>query len=173
MSPRTKFYPALTSTLSAPKRQAQPLSERGGGGDARLSGLGPEGVVFSMTAQDFQRDARKLLGYSAQAPELEGLRDLFKGARLAYLYRVNTGGKAAENNFAAAKYPGTAGNKITVVVTQNEATTEAAPVYDVETLFDGVKVDEQKGSNPRRSLRGTITWSGRRTGHWPFPQARP
>ena len=80
---------------------------------------GPEGVVFSMTAQDFQRDARKLLGYSAQAPELKGLRDLFKGARLAYLYRVNTGGKAAENNFAAAKYPGTAGNKITVVVTQN------------------------------------------------------
>ena len=157
---QNKILPGAYINFVSAQKAGAALSERGVVAMPVSLDWGPEGVVFSMTAQDFQRDARKLLGYSAQAPELKGLRDLFKGARLAYLYRVNTGGKAAENNFAAAKYPGTAGNKITVVVTQNEATTEAAPVYDVETLFDGVKVDEQKGVKSAAELAGNdyVVW---------------
>ena len=121
------------------------FSERGVTALPVILDWGPEGTVMEVTAREFQTDARRLFGYSYTAPELKGLRDLFQNARLCYLYRVNSGGKAAENDFAAAKYPGTVGNKLTVVITANEGTTAETPLYDVEILFDGAKVDEQKG----------------------------
>lgn len=142
---QNKTLPGSYINFVSAARAAASLSERGVAALPAALDWGPEGTVLEVTAQDFQTDTRKLFGYRPTAPELKGLRDLFQNARLCYLYRVDTGGKAAENDFAKAKYPGTAGNKITVVVTANEAATAETPLYDVETLFDGAKVDEQKG----------------------------
>lgn len=157
---QNKTLPGSYINFVSAARASAALSERGVVAMPVALDWGAEGTVFEVTAQEFQLNTRKLFGYNYTAPELKGLRDLFQNARLAYLYRVNTGGKAAENEMAMAKYPGTAGNKITVVVTANEGTTAETPLYDVETLFEGGKVDEQKGVKDTAGLAENdfVTW---------------
>lgn len=157
---QNKILPGSHINFVSASRANAALSERGIVALPAALDWGPEGEIMAVTAQEFQTETGRLLGYGYTAPELKGLRDLFQGARLCYLYRVNSGGAAAENDFAAAKYPGTAGNKITVVVTANEASTAEAPVYDVATLFDGAKVDEQKGVKTAGELKHNdyVSW---------------
>jgi len=50
---------------------------------------------------------------------MRGLRDLFKNIRVGYIYRLDTGGVKASNDYATANYPGVRGNDLTVVVEVN------------------------------------------------------
>ena len=47
---------------------------------------------------------------------MKGLRDLFRNAKTAYLYRLNGGGVKASNTYATAKYSGTRGNDLKTVI---------------------------------------------------------
>lgn len=51
----------------------------------------------------------------------------------------------AANTYATAKYPGTRGNDLRVVITANENSTEQKPLFDVETFLGTVQVDLQEG----------------------------
>jgi len=101
---------------------------------------GPEGTVFSVTRDEFYRNARALFGYTADAPELKGVRDLFINAHTLRAYRLNGGGAKASNSLAEALYGGKRGNDISISVAANA---DKPGKWDVSTWIDGEKMDTQ------------------------------
>ncbi|MDF2835626.1 MAG: phage-like element protein XkdK [Paenibacillus sp.] len=83
------------------------------------------------------------LGYPMTAPELLLVREALKRAKTLLLYRVNEGVKAsatAGELVATARYGGTRGNDITVVI---ETNVDNATLFDVRTLVEGREADSQ------------------------------
>lgn len=100
--------------------------------------------IVKVTASKFYTECYKLFGYKFSAPEMSVLRQVFAGATEVYVYRLNgEGGTAATSTgFASAKYKGTRGNDIRVVVSVNVDEEEK---FDVVTVVDEVSVDRQIG----------------------------
>lgn len=115
------------------------LSERGVVAVPLVMDWGPEKKAFTVTGEEFSRDTRKLLGYSHDAAELMPLQEIFCHALSCVVYRLNAGEKA-QNTLAEAKYSGTRGNQIRIVVAQNP---DSEGKMDVTTLLDGREVDKQ------------------------------
>lgn len=101
---------------------------------------GEEGAVFEVTNEAFKKRSLQLFGYDYTDEKLKGLRDLFMGAKTLYAYRLNGGGKKASNTFAEAKYSGTRGNDLKIVIQQNA---DQSALYDVQTYLGSAKVDTQ------------------------------
>jgi len=101
---------------------------------------GVEGEVFEVTNEDFQKNSLKIFGYSFDNVKMNGLSDLFLGAKTLYAYRLNGGGTKASNDYATAKYGGTRGNDIKTVIQVNADDTKK---FDVVTYLGTVKVDTQ------------------------------
>lgn len=116
------------------------LSDRGVAAIGIANGWGVEGEIFEVTSGDFQKNSMKLLGYSYDADALKGLRDLFRNARMVYLYRLDGGGDKAFNLYGTAKYGGTGGNKIKIVIAVNADDNTKS---DVSTYFNLALVDKQ------------------------------
>lgn len=116
------------------------LSERGIATMPLELDWGMEGEVFTVTAEDFRKNSRKIFGYDHTHGKLKGLRDLFLNIHTLHAYRLNAGGEKAENTFAAAKYSGSRGNDLKIVIQQNE---DDESLFDVSTLLDTVTVDAQ------------------------------
>jgi hypothetical protein len=70
---------------------------------------------------------------------LKGLRDLFKNAQTAYIYKLNGGEKAA-NEYATAKYKGIRGNNLKTVIAVNA---DDSSKFDVSTYLENTLVDIQ------------------------------
>lgn len=108
---------------------------------------GPEDEVITIDAGEFQKEALNILGYSFADEEMKPLREVFKGASMVKLYRINgAGGKKAtatvgtEGLTITAKYPGTRGNDIKIVV---QANIDDETKFDVITYLDTTMVDKQ------------------------------
>ncbi len=101
---------------------------------------GRENEVFEVTSEEWQKDSRRIFGYTIDDPRLKGLRDLFLSARTLYAYRLNGGGAKAENAFATALYGGTRGNDLKIVIQENA---DDAKKFDVVTYLGTAKVDSQ------------------------------
>ena len=89
---------AYMNFVSAARADAS-LSERGVAALALPLPGGPEGVIFSLTAEEFFRDAGKIFGCAAYAGELRPLREVFLHAREALLYRVGAAGDPADAEY--------------------------------------------------------------------------
>lgn len=120
------------------------MSERGYVAMPLLLDWGAEGAVTKITAEEFQNNSLKIFGYGYAEDALKPIREIFKHARTLYFYRLGNGVKAT-SSLATAKYAGTRGNKLKVVVTANVvgATTTG---YTVKTLLDDILVDTQEVS---------------------------
>ena len=134
---------AYINVVSAARASAQ-LSDRGYCALALPLNWGPEGQVFTVTAGDLQKDSQKIFGYEYTHEALKPLRDLFRNASTAYLYRLGAGEKAV-NEFATARYGGKRGNDIRIAIGANvDDTTQ----FDVSTLLGTVQVDRQTVTTP-------------------------
>ena len=101
---------------------------------------GADGMV-ELTTESFQKDAKKLLGYDYTHEKMKPLREVFKNASVAYVYKLNgTGAKKATSALATAKYAGVRGNEIGILV---ETNVDDDAKFDVYTLIDSVEVDRQ------------------------------
>ncbi len=116
------------------------LSDRGYAAIGVISDWGMSGEVFEVTNADFQKNSRKIFGYDYTSDKLKGLRDLFLNANTLYVYRLNGGGTKAVNKYATAKYPGTRGNDIKIVVQTN---IDDSTSFDVITMLDATVIDTQ------------------------------
>lgn len=105
---------------------------------------GPEGEVFEVTNEAFQKHTLKLFGYPYAAEELKGLRDLFSNAQTLYAYRLNGGGEAASNEYAVARYCGLRGNALKIGI---QVSVDDSTQFDVITYMDAAKVDVQTVSS--------------------------
>ena len=101
---------------------------------------GEAGKVLEIERSDAIKNAINLFGYTYTDNELTDIREVFKNASRILAYRINGGGAKANNTFATAKYPGTRGNDITIVIKVN---VDDAEKFDVQTVFMGEVIDTQ------------------------------
>lgn len=98
--------------------------------------------IFEVTQADFLKNSMKYFGYAYDADEMKGLRDLFLYAQTLYTYRLNGGGDKATCTFATAKYAGTRGNDLKIVI---QANVDDSKTFDCYTYLGTELVDEQTG----------------------------
>lgn len=120
------------------------LSERGIATMPLSLDWGAEDEVVKVTSEEFQKDALKIFGYEQSHEKMKGLRDLFLNAQIVYVYRLNGGGEKATCTYATAKYAGTRGNDLKIIVQKN---VDDNTKYDVKTLFGSTTVDKQTVSS--------------------------
>ena len=115
------------------------LSERGYATMPLELDWSPDGEIFTVTADDFKTRAFNIFGYDYLNEKLKGLRDLFMYAQTLYAYRLNSGDKAT-CTYADAKYSGTRGNDLKVVITKN---VDDQAKFDVTDYLGTTKINAQ------------------------------
>lgn len=139
---QNKKLPGAYINFVARARATAALLDRGVVAIGMALDWGVDGEVMELTSGDFIKDSLKLFGYEYTDDKLKGLRDLFKYARIAYVYKLNSNtatGKAT-NTYATAKYAGTRGNSLKIRISANA---DDDTKYNVETLLDNTVVDMQ------------------------------
>lgn len=114
---------------------------------------GPEGEVITVELGDFQKNSQKVFGYAYTADELKPMREIFKHAKTVHFFRLNFGGAKAACTYATAKYPGTRGNDLRIVIEENENSKPESKLYDVSTYLGTVQADIQKGISEMSDLK--------------------
>ena len=122
--------PAATATLS----------ERGVVAMGLDLNWGVDGKIFDVTATEFMKDSLKIFGYSYDSVEMQALRELFCHATTLHCYRLTSGGVKATCAYATAKYAGTRGNDLKIVIATN---IDDESMFDVKLYLGATKVFEQ------------------------------
>lgn len=116
------------------------LSERGTVALPIALNWGTQGAVYTITAEDFEKNSVKLLGYDYSATEMMPFREAFKNAKKALVYNLATGGEKAAMANATAKYAGERGNDLKLVVQKN---IDDESKFDVTLYMGSSIVDKQ------------------------------
>lgn len=138
---QNKIIPGTYINFVSLASASSTLLDRGVATMPLASDWGVPGKVFEVTNTEFVKNSMKLFGYPYDHEKMKGLRDLFKNIKTLYAYRLvgNTAEKAKSGDGnVIAKYPGVAGNNITLKVTAIPGDDVA---YIVETYFNNVLVD--------------------------------
>lgn len=128
-STQNKKLPGTYINFVSALKATQNVSVRGIAAVAMQLDWGNDTDIFSVTAEEFQKNALKLFGYNYDDEKLKNLRELFKNIRLLYIYRLNNQGVKATNTYATAKYCGTRGNSFKVVIEKNVDDEDKYNVY--------------------------------------------
>lgn len=139
---QNKVLPGAYHNFVSASKAFSNLSDRGYVALPIALDWGTDDEVFTLTAEDFQKNSLKLLGYDYANEKLKGLRDVFKNAHTAYIYKLAESAIAATNTFATAINKGVRGNDLKIVITAN---VDVAEKFDVLTYLGTILVDEQKG----------------------------
>lgn len=142
---QNKILPGAYINFISVANASATLSDRGIATIPLDMNWGPENQVMTVELADFLKNSQKFFGYAYTADELKPMREIFKHAKTVYFFRLNASGVKAANTFCTAKYPGTRGNSLRTVITENENSTSEAKLYDVATYLDTVQVDLQTG----------------------------
>lgn len=137
---QNKTLPGYYCNFSSVARASATLSDRGYAAAPFELDWGPEGEVFAVTSGDFQKNSKKIFGYAYTDPAMLPQREIFTHATTVYCYRLGTGAVKAKCTLATAKYGGTRGSSITIVVAANVDNEDA---WDVSTIVDGVSAETQ------------------------------
>ena len=136
------MLPGTYINFVSAKNSSASLSDRGVAAIGITPGWGPSGDIFEVTNADFQKKCLTIFGSDYTAEDMKGLRDLFLNARKVYCYRLDGGGVKASCTYATAKYAGTKGNSLKIVITANVDDSEK---FDVATVYGTETVDTQVG----------------------------
>ena len=137
---QNKVLPGSYINVVSAKTVSSEAQERGYTAMALPLNWGVDDKIMTITQEDFLKNSRNALGYDYTAPEMKGLRDLFKNASVLYLYKLTSGGEKASCDIAEALYCGTRGNDLRITVTNN---VDASGAFDVNTYLDSALVDTQ------------------------------
>jgi hypothetical protein len=148
---QNKVLPGAYINFVSAARASSTLSDRGIVALALELDWGPDEEIFTVTQEEFQNNSFKMFGYEYKHEKLKGLRDLFKNAKKAYLYKLNVGVKAS-NAYATAKYKGSRGNEIKIVIAAN---VDDPSKYDVSTYLGTSLVDMQIVSTAKELIGNT------------------
>lgn len=137
---QNKILPGSYINFVSLNKANSSLSDRGIVTMPLILDWGESDKVIEITNADFQKNALKLFGYDYSHDKMKGLRDLFLNARILYAFRLNGDGVKASNTYATAKYAGTRGNDIKIIIQKN---VDDEIKFDVKTVLDTIIVDEQ------------------------------
>lgn len=158
---QNKILPGAYINFVSLARASAVLSDRGIATIALPLDWGPEGKMFTVEQGAFIKDSLKLFGYAYTADELKPIREIFLHAKTVHFFRLNSSGVKASNTYATAKYPGTRGNQIRIVIDANEAFVETEnEIFDVSTYMGTMRVDYQEGVKELKELKANdyVDW---------------
>ena len=147
---QNKKLPGAYINFVSAQRASVTLGERGVCAVPMDLNWGPDSGVITLSNADFISNSQKILGYDYTSDYCKPFREIFKNAQLAYIYRLNSNTVKATNEYASAKYGGTRGNDIKIVITVN---VDDPAKFDVKTLLDNIVLDEQKGFTNTSELK--------------------
>ena len=133
---QNKVLPGIYVNVAAENKVTSAISDRGVAAMGVELSWGPDNELIYLTESEFRKNCKTLFGCEYTSEQMKGLRDLFRHAAACYLYRLNSGTKAS-NNLCEAKYSGTLGNNLIVVVSS------CSSGYWVQTYLDTQEVDAQ------------------------------
>ena len=137
---QNKILPGAYLNFVSVAQASATLSERGVATLPLALDWGPENQMFTVELEEFLKDSQRIFGYAYTAAELRPLREVFKHAKTLHCFRLNLGGKKAANTLAAAKYPGSRGNALRLVICANENSAADKQLFDVATYLDRKRV---------------------------------
>lgn len=138
---QNKVLPGTYIVFSNVQMASAALSDRGVAAIPVALDWGPVNEVFTVEIGDFQKKCKSIFGYSYDHEKLLPIREIFKHATSVHFYRlVSTTAAKATNDYATAKYPGTRGNALSIVISKN---VDDDTKYDVKTYLDLSCVDTQ------------------------------
>ena len=150
---QNKILPGAYINFISVASASATLSDRGIATIPLEMNWGPEGEVITVELGDFQKNSQKIFGYAYTADELKPMREIFLHAKKVHFFRLNASGTKATCTYATAKYPGTRGNDLRIVIEENENSQEEAKLYDVSTFLGTVQVDQQKAISQMSDLK--------------------
>ena len=136
---QNKKLPGTYINFASAQKASALIGERGIAAMAIEMDWGKDAEIIEVTAENFAKNSLQIFGYEYTNEKLKGLRDLFQNIKKAYLYKLNTGDKAT-NDLATAKYSGTRGNDLKIVISKN---VDDETKYDVSTYLGTKEVDTQ------------------------------
>lgn len=137
---QNKIRPGAYINFKSKKETLTPVGERGIATIPVILPWGIEKKIISMHSDD---DISGVLGLNITDDSMLLIRESFKYAKTLLLYRLNEGTKAAatiDNLTINAKYSGSKGNNIIIIIQQN---IDDPLQFEVITMFEGNKVDKQ------------------------------
>ena len=146
---QNKKLPGSYINFISASKASNAISDRGVAAIGVELDWGADNQIIEITSSDFNKNTLKILGYDYSSDNLKGLRDLFLNVRKLLLYRLNGGVKASGTIPAGqgetgvvvnAKYSGTRGNSIRIVVQKN---IDDDTKFDVTTYLGTKQVDKQ------------------------------
>lgn len=132
---QNKVIPGSYINFVSAARASAALADRGTVAVPISLKWGKEGFT-EVSAGEFLSDCRELFGYGYTSTEMRPLREIFKNAKKAYVFRLG-GGEKAGNIYAEALYPGTRGNDLSIKIEAGQSD------YTVSVLLDSAVVDSQ------------------------------
>lgn len=136
---QNKVLPGAYINFVSAARASSQLGERGYAALPLELDWGPDDQVFTVVSEDVQTKSLKVFGYDYTSEKLNPVKDLFKNAKVGYLYKLN-GGTKAGNDLCEAKCSGARGNDLKIAVAPN---VDDSSKFDVTTYLESIKVDEQ------------------------------
>lgn len=136
---QNKVIPGAYINVISMSRASASLSDRGTATVPIELDWGAENAVITVTAEDFDKNCLKLFGYARDTAQMRNLREVFMNAHTVYIYRLGNHTKA-ENTFAKAKYGGTRGNDIKIII---QSDVDNADSFNVITAVSGTVRDTQ------------------------------
>lgn len=150
---QNKVLPGSYINFVSASKASATLSDRGVATMPLSLDWGVDDAIFAVTNEQFQKDSLKIFGYPYTHDKMKGLRDLFRNIKIGLFYKLNTGGVKAANIYATARYDGSRGNALKIVIESSETSTEGNPKYDVSTVIDTTVVDAQKNISTVADLK--------------------
>jgi hypothetical protein len=137
---QNKVRPGAYINFKSKKKEAVNISERGIATIPLILSFGLEKKVIEI---DRYTDLFQLIGIDMLDAEVLLIREALKRASKLLIYRVNSGTKAKVTNSgltSEAKYSGTKGNSIKIIIQTN---IEDNTAFDVITMLGSTQVDKQ------------------------------
>jgi len=137
---QNKVLPGAYINFVSVSNASSVLSERGICAIGLELDWGDDSKLIELTYEYLKEKSQVLFGVGYDDDSLIGLREIFRNARLVYVYRLNGSGTKASNTYCTARYGGTKGNSLKTVIAVNA---DDNTKFDVSTLLDNVEVDKQ------------------------------
>lgn len=100
-----------------------------------------DGVIHTVTKEDFQKKSLSIFGYDYSSDKLAWVRDFFKNGKTLIFAGLNTNSAVkASNTYCTAKFYGTRGNDLKTVIQTN---VDESSKFDVLTYIGTTLVDSQ------------------------------
>lgn len=155
---QNKVLPGSYINFVSAQRTTSNLSDRGVVAIGLPLKWGKDDKVITVTGEDLRKNCLKTFGFEYTSDEAKPLREIFKNASTAYIYKLMKNGVKATNTIAEALYKGSVGAKLSteILAGTESGTFDVSIYYDNTVVFEeNVKtLDELKADN-----NGWVKWT--------------